>query len=124
MRFMLAGCAGLWRASRKIGELTTRLEHEAHHDVLTGLPNRACFDRTLGYVLALARREHRRVAVLLLDLDGFKTINDRLGHDLGDLALVATADARMFEVKRAKKAGDPIPACGGCGVDLTVGSGR
>jgi diguanylate cyclase (GGDEF)-like protein len=90
---LLAGMAGLWRASRKIGELASELEHEAHHDGLTGLPNRAFFKEALGYILALAARENRRVAVLFLDLNGFKSINDRLGHDKGDLALVEVAKA-------------------------------
>ena len=90
---LLAGMSGLWRASRKIGELANSLAHEAHHDILTGLPNRAYFTETLGYVLALAERENRRVAILFLDLDGFKAINDGLGHDMGDLALAEVAKA-------------------------------
>ncbi|MBF0615048.1 MAG: diguanylate cyclase [Magnetococcales bacterium] len=85
---LFAGMAALWRTSRKIGELAAVLEHEAHHDVLTGLPNRKFFCETLDYVIAVARREKRRIAVSFLDLNGFKAINDELGHDIGDLALI------------------------------------
>ncbi|MBI3445032.1 MAG: GGDEF domain-containing protein [Magnetospirillum sp.] len=67
------------------------LEHEAHHDVLTGLPNRAFFNETLEFFIALSRREERRFAVAFLDLNGFKAINDELGHDMGDLALTEVA---------------------------------
>lgn len=90
---LTAGMAGLWRASKKIGELATRLQQEAHHDILTGLPNRIFLMETLHYVLALAGRENRRIGLLFLDLNGFKAINDELGHDKGDLALVLVARA-------------------------------
>ncbi|MBF0436882.1 MAG: diguanylate cyclase [Magnetococcales bacterium] len=90
---LMAAVAGMWRASKKIGELAAELEHEARHDKLTGLPNRASLMETLHYVLSLAGRENRRVVLLFLDLNGFKTINDNLGHDKGDLALVLVAKA-------------------------------
>ncbi|MBQ4854035.1 diguanylate cyclase [Rhodanobacter sp. B2A1Ga4] len=65
----------------------TRLQHLARHDQLTDLPNRELFHDRLHSALAMARREQRRLAVLYLDLDKFKPVNDRHGHDIGDLLL-------------------------------------
>jgi diguanylate cyclase (GGDEF)-like protein len=72
-------------SERKYFEM--RLEHAAQYDTLTGLPNRVLLHDRLGQVLAFAHRNGRRVAVMLLDLDRFKTINDTLGHDTGDRLL-------------------------------------
>ena len=66
-----------------------RLDHLAHHDPLTGLPNRLMFVENLRHSLALASRTQRRVAVLFIDLDRFKEINDTLGHAVGDALLIA-----------------------------------
>ncbi|MFC5577818.1 diguanylate cyclase domain-containing protein [Lysobacter niabensis] len=63
------------------------LEHLVGHDPLTELPNRNFFHERLEQALVAAQRENLRLAVLYLDLDGFKGINDRYGHDLGDLLL-------------------------------------
>ncbi|RZU74016.1 diguanylate cyclase/phosphodiesterase with PAS/PAC sensor(s) [Micromonospora kangleipakensis] len=68
-------------------ELQQRLRFQALHDPLTGLPNRTLFFETLGRVFDTAGEE-QRVGICFLDLDGFKTINDSLGHDLGDLLLI------------------------------------
>ena len=64
-----------------------RIEHLAHHDALTGLANRALFRERLGRALAAARRRGGPVAVLCLDLDRFKAVNDTLGHPVGDALL-------------------------------------
>src|SRR5687768_2012936 len=61
-----------------------RLEFLAHHDTLTGLPNRAMFQERAREAVAHARRHDKTAAVLFIDLDNFKEINDRLGHDVGD----------------------------------------
>ena len=65
--------------------------HAALHDVLTGLPNRTLFENRLEHGLAQAKRHDRTLAVMFLDLDGFKHINDVYGHDVGDAVLRATA---------------------------------
>lgn len=71
----------------------------AHHDPLTGLPNRRLFTKFLGKILPLARRHRHEFAILYLDLDGFKTINDTLGHDAGDEVLREVA-ARLLTLVR------------------------
>jgi diguanylate cyclase (GGDEF)-like protein len=86
-------------------ELAERIHAEeavrrlAYHDTLTGLPNRTLFNDRLGVALAHARRNKQRVAVMLLDLDHFKGVNDTLGHSVGDQLLKAVGD-RLVSVLR------------------------
>jgi diguanylate cyclase (GGDEF)-like protein/PAS domain S-box-containing protein len=68
-----------------------RMRHEAESDPLTGLANRRALERTLDTAVVRARRDGREVAVLMLDLDGFKALNDRWGHPAGDAALRTVA---------------------------------
>jgi diguanylate cyclase (GGDEF)-like protein/PAS domain S-box-containing protein len=76
-----------------------RIQYLAHHDMLTGLPNRAYLVERLTTILALARRHGTLVAIMFIDLDNFKTVNDSLGHHSGD-ALLKEVAARITEVLR------------------------
>ena len=71
--------------------MVVQMAHSAEHDFLTGLPNRKLLNDRIGQAIALARRHMRQVAVLFLDLDGFKHINDSLGHPIGDKLLQSIA---------------------------------
>jgi diguanylate cyclase (GGDEF)-like protein/PAS domain S-box-containing protein len=87
-----------------------RLAYLAYHDQLTGLPNKAMFDELLELALARARRHDRGVAVLALDVDNFKLVNDSLGHETGD-RLIAMLAERLREATRetdlvARQGGD------------------
>ncbi len=86
-----------------------RLRHLAHHDVLTGLSNRALFLDRLEQAMARARRHGRVLAVLFLDLDRFKLVNDSLGHAAGDAVLVEVAR----RLRAAVRDGDTVARFGG-----------
>jgi diguanylate cyclase (GGDEF)-like protein/PAS domain S-box-containing protein len=75
---------GMFTDLRDIITSQEKAEYLAFHDVLTGLPNRARFEEHLTHVLEVAERMDHRIAVLFIDLDRFKVINDTLGHDIGD----------------------------------------
>ena len=77
-----------------------RILHMAHHDPLTHLPNRASLQERLSLALAFARRDRSGVAVMFIDLDRFKHINDTLGHQIGDLLLIEVA-RRLRSLTRA-----------------------
>lgn len=76
------------------------LAHKAFHDELTGLPNRYLFRDRLQLAIASSVRSRRKCAVLFCDLDQFKVINDSLGHDAGDQALVATAERLQASIRK------------------------
>ena len=98
--FVLGACAAAitsWRLNERTRE---RMTHQALHDPLTGLPNRTLFVDRLAIALARARRNHTLAAVLFLDLDRFKVVNDSLGHQAGDEVLLAVA-ARLDGVLRS-----------------------
>lgn len=72
-------------------ERTLQLEYQANHDSLTKLPNRALFQDRLSQAISSAKRNNEKFALLFIDLDQFKKINDSLGHHIGDLVLIETA---------------------------------
>ncbi len=80
-------------------QLMREASHRASHDVLTGLPNRSLLLDRLDRALARAKRERRQGAVVMLDLDRFKSVNDALGHAAGDILLQAVAQ-RLLAAKR------------------------
>ncbi|MDO8860257.1 EAL domain-containing protein [Haliea sp. E1-2-M8] len=86
-----------------------QLEQLAHHDALTGLPNRLLLTERLKLSMAQAERRAQRVAVVYLDLDSFKPINDRFGHEVGDRLLAALAE----RMQRALRGGDTLARLGG-----------
>lgn len=92
---------------RKEAEL--KVNFMAYHDKLTGLPNRALFFDRMAQAISQARRGKKRVALLFLDLDGFKQVNDRHGHDAGDIVLKVVVE-RMTSSVRAM---DTIARLGG-----------
>jgi diguanylate cyclase (GGDEF)-like protein len=81
----------------------------AYHDTLTGLPNRNLLHDRIGVAIAHARRQATRLAVLFLDLDDFKVVNDSFGHAFGDRVLVELAD----RVRASVRAGDTVARFGG-----------
>jgi len=90
-----------------------RIHYLAHYDPLTGLPNRLLFNEQLAYIISYARRQRHQLALLFLDLDRFKTINESLGHRAGDELLRQVAE-RLKEATRktdfvARQARDEFP---------------
>ncbi|ASP37745.1 hypothetical protein CHH28_03225 [Bacterioplanes sanyensis] len=83
----VAGLIGVARDITELRKTQQSLEHMAHHDGLTGLPNRTLLYQRLTYALQMAQRNSEQIAVVYVDLDRFKDINDTLGHAIGDLLL-------------------------------------
>ena len=112
--------AQLWRMSRQLAlvhrreaeakvEYAKKVEYLAYHDGLTGLPNRSFFGKLLDQSISQARRHKRQLAVLFLDLDHFKWINDTLGHDAGDELLKEVA----VRLKSCLRESDTVARLGG-----------
>lgn len=81
--------------------MTSQIRHSAQHDFLTGLPNRALLNDRIERAIALARRQQKVVGLLFLDLDGFKHINDSLGHPMGDKLLQSVAERLLACVRES-----------------------
>ena len=75
------------------------LDYQAHHDGLTGLPNRMLFNDRLEHGIALAQRHSMKLALFFIDLDYFKQINDSLGHQIGDRVLIAVAERLKAKIR-------------------------
>jgi predicted signal transduction protein with EAL and GGDEF domain len=86
-----------------------QLEHLAHFDALTGIPNRVLLADRLKQAIAFSKREKKLLAVCYLDLDGFKAINDSMGHEAGDLVLVEIS----LRIKSTVREGDTVARPGG-----------
>jgi len=112
-RIEVAGSDGsvVWTVRDVTDELLRfeQLEHLATHDALTGLPNRLLFHDRLGRALEACQRYGTSFAVLMLDLDGFKAINDTLGHEMGDQLLSALGE----RLKGCLRAADTVSRLGG-----------
>jgi two-component system, chemotaxis family, CheB/CheR fusion protein len=105
----LVNYVGIFSDITIVKQSQQRIEFLATHDDLTGLPNRALYMDRLKMVLAKAERTKTRLAVLFVDVDNFKLINDTLGHDVGDIMLKKAADA----LKSCIRAGDTVARFGG-----------
>lgn len=103
------GCFGVLTDITEHKLTEERIQRMAHHDVLTRLPNRLLFNDRLHQAINLAKRDARQFALLYLDLDNFKPVNDRFGHAAGDELLQGVA-ARM---RRQVRASDTVARIGG-----------
>jgi diguanylate cyclase (GGDEF)-like protein/PAS domain S-box-containing protein len=92
---------------RKKAEST--ILHMAYHDALTGLPNRLLFNDRLNVAISVAQRSNKKFAVMMLDLDEFKRINDSLGHDIGDLLLQSVGNRLRGHLRKS----DTVARMGG-----------
>ena len=81
----------LWKLITRLKNTNEQILHFAHHDALTGLPNRSLFYDRLNQAISMAHRDKELIGILFLDLDGFKLINDTMGHDVGDALLQEVA---------------------------------
>ena len=98
-----------YRLNGQLAQSRQTLAKLAHHDALTGLPNRNLLDERLERAIAQSRREVHAVALCMLDLDGFKPINDRFGHDTGDRVLQDVA----HRIKAVLRDADTVARFGG-----------
>lgn len=95
----IVGILGISTDITPLKEHEAKMERIAHYDALTGLPNRLLLSDRLHQAMAAARRQQQKLAVVYLDLDGFKTINDSYGHDAGDRVLRMFADRLTASVR-------------------------
>ena len=100
---------GVFSDITKVKESQDKLDHMAHHDPLTALPNRLLFHDRLGHALLRAARDGEQLAILFIDLDRFKNVNDTLGHHVGDELLKQVAAALEGRLRE----GDTLARLGG-----------
>lgn len=89
--------------------MENQMQHLAHHDLLTGLPNRTLINDRLAQAIAYAMRESALLALMFIDLDKFKPVNDTLGHEIGDLLLKQVAE----RLRQSVRASDTVARIGG-----------
>lgn len=101
----------VWNISlnKKVKDRTSQLLHQAQHDPLTDLPNRSFFMESLEENILKSKQQHSKVAVIYLDLDDFKSINDSLGHEAGDKLLIEAARRLRISIR----SGDLVSRLGG-----------
>ena len=99
----------IWNLLTRLKRTNEQITELAHHDSLTGLPNRILFYDRLNQAITRAQRDKESIAVLYLDLDGFKLVNDTFGHDVGD-ALLCEAARRIRSCVRVS---DTVARMGG-----------
>jgi len=105
----VAGMVVVFHDVSETQAMAQRMTHLAEHDILTSLPNRALLDDRLEQGIALAQRHSRRLAVLFIDLDHFKHVNDSVGHLIGDRLLRAVA----LRITRCVRSSDTVSRQGG-----------
>jgi len=103
------GLVGITREINEIRQTEVALQHLATHDALTDLPNRFLMVDRLGQLLARAKRSDATFAVLFMDIDGFKDVNDSHGHEVGDLLLHEVA----VRLTKAVRVSDTVARIGG-----------
>jgi diguanylate cyclase len=106
---VVTGAVAVLRDVTESVAMAERMAHLAQYDALTDLPNRVLLQDRAQLAMAQAQRDGRSLAVMYLDLDGFKEVNDRLGHDVGDLLLVQFAQ----RLQTAVRASDTVCRQGG-----------
>lgn len=111
----LGTCGALRDISKREGP-QPNTDSRAFHDAVTGLPNRALFEDRLGVAITQSERSRRKLAVMFLDLNRFKRVNDRLGHSVGDRLLRAVAQ----RVRASLRQGDTLSRFGGDEFTLLV----
>ena len=95
----------IWRLNRRLAISLSLVQHSAHHDTLTGLPNRALFCDRLQRAILKARREKSLFALLFIDIDNFKSINDQFGHIAGDEVLKAACNRMIACIRDSDSLG-------------------
>ena len=95
----------VWRLNRKLAVSLSQVQHVANHDSLTGLPNRALFADRLQRAILKARRDKSLFALLFIDIDRFKSINDQFGHAAGDEVLKASCNRMMACIRDSDSLG-------------------
>ena len=105
----VAHYVGIFNDNSAFRDYESRLKHLANHDTLTGLPNRSAFQEAGAQAIARAQFNGSRLALLFVDLDGFKAVNDTYGHAAGDAVLRAISE----RVRRCLRASDAVARVGG-----------